>query len=180
VLSALSVVEPGLQTTVQELPGRTGYWAVGVPPSGAWDDFSASLANLAVGNAPGAAGLEAVLTGPVLRFHRRSLICLAGAVSNASLDGRPVASGVVVQVPAGGVLSVGNCGAPGMRVFLAVAGGIDVPPILGSRATFLLGAMGGVCGRALVAGDQLSVRVQENGTAPLDVDELLPTIADAW
>jgi urea carboxylase len=180
VNSAFRVVESGLQTTVQELPGRTGYWAVGVPPSGAWDDLSASLANLAVGNAPGAAGLEAVLTGPVLQFHRRSLICLAGAVSNATLDGRPVAAGVVVQVPVGGVLSVGNCGAPGMRIYLAIAGGIDVPQVLGSRATFLLGAMGGVSGRALVAGDELCVRVQENATTPLDVSELLPVIGDAW
>jgi urea carboxylase len=179
-MHALTVVEPGLQTTVQELPGRTGYWAVGVPPSGAWDDFSASLANLAVGNAPGAAGLEAVLTGPVLRFHRRSLICLAGAVSGASLDGRPVAAGVVTSVAVGGVLSVGACGAPGMRIFLAIAGGIDVPPVLGSRATFLLGAMGGVSGRALIAGDELGVRAQENATAPLDVDTLLPVIGDAW
>jgi urea carboxylase len=180
VLSALRVIEPGLQTTVQELPGRTGYWAVGVPPSGAWDDLSASLANLAVGNAPGAAGLEAVLTGPVLQFHRRSLVCLAGAVSNATLDGRPVAPGVVIQVPAGGVLSVGNCGAPGMRIFLAIAGGIDVPQVLGSRATFLLGAIGGVSGRALLAGDELCVRVQENGTTPLDVAALLPALGDAW
>ena len=179
-MAAFSVVEPGLQTTVQELPGRTGYWAVGVPPSGAWDDFSASLANLAVGNAPGVAGLEAVLTGPVLRFHRRSLVCLTGAVSNASLDGRAVAAGVVISVRAGGVLSVGNCGAPGMRIFLAIAGGIDVPPVLGSRATFLLGEMGGVAGRALIAGDELCVRVQENATAPLDVAELLPVIGDAW
>ena len=179
-LSAISVIEPGLQTTVQELPGRTGYWAVGVPPSGAWDDLSASLANLAVGNAPGAAGLEAVLTGPVLQFHRRSLICLGGAVSNASLDGRPVAAGVVTAVPVGGVLSVGRCGAPGMRIFVAIAGAIDVPPILGSRATFLLGALGGVSGRALIAGDELCVRVQENGTTPLDVAELLPAMGDTW
>ena len=180
MLSALRVIDPGLQTTIQELPGRTGYWAVGVPPSGAWDDLSASLANLAVGNASGAAGLEAVLTGPVLQFHRRSLVCLAGAVSNASLDGRPVAAGVVIQVPAGWVLSVGDCGAPGMRIFLAIAGGFDVPKVLGSRATFLLGAMGGVSGRALIAGDELCVRVQENATTPRDVAELLPALGDAW
>jgi urea carboxylase len=180
VSSTFSVVEPGLQTTVQELPGRTGYWAVGVPPSGAWDDLSASLANLAVGNAPGAAGLEAVLTGPVLRFHRRALICLTGAVAGASLDGRPVGAGVVTTVPAGGVLSVGSCGAPGMRIYLAIAGGIDVPKVLGSRATFLLGEMGGVAGRALIAGDELSVHVQENATTPLDVSHLLPAIGDAW
>ena len=179
-MTLLTVVSPGLQTTVQELPGRTGYWAVGVPPSGAWDDLSASLANLAVGNAPGAAGLEAVLTGPVLRFHRRALVCLTGAVTNATVDGRPVAAGVVTNVPAGGELKVGECGAPGMRIFLAIAGGIDVPLVLGSRATFLLGAMGGVCGRALVSGDELSLRRPENITAPLDVSDLLPALSDQW
>ena len=179
-MTLLTVVSPGLQTTVQELPGRTGYWAVGVPPSGAWDDLSASLANLAVGNAPGAAGLEAVLTGPVLRFHRRALICLSGAVTNATVDGRPIAAGVVTTVAAGSELKVGECGSPGMRIFLAIAGGIDVPLVLGSRATFLLGAMGGVCGRALVAGDELGLRRSENTTAPLDVADLLPVLSDQW
>ena len=71
---------------------------------------------------------------------------------------RAFATSIVTSVPVGGVLNVGQCGAPGMRVFLAVAGGIDVPPVLGSRATFLLGGFGGVCGRALVAGDVLNVR----------------------
>jgi urea carboxylase len=178
--TAITVVSPGLQTTVQELPGRTGYWSVGVPPSGAWDDRSFSLANLAVGNAPGTAGLEAVLSGPVLQFHRRSLICLTGAVTNASLDGRPVATGVVTNVPAGGELTIGNCGSPGMRIYLAIAGGIDVPRVLGSRATFLLGAMGGVCGRALEAGDILSLREPENATEPLDVVDLLPPLSHEW
>jgi urea carboxylase len=178
--AAITVLAPGLQTTVQELPGRTGYWAVGVPPSGAWDDLSFSLANLAVGNAPGTAGLEAVLSGPVLRFHRRSLICLAGAVVNASLDGRPVAPGVVTNVPAGGELTVGDCGGPGIRVYLAIAGGIDVARVLGSRATFLLGAMGGVNGRALEAGDTLCVREPHNATEPLDVADLLPELSHDW
>jgi urea carboxylase len=176
----ISVVSPGLQTTVQELPGRTGYWAVGVPPSGAWDDLSFSLANLAVGNAPGTAGLEAVLRGPELRFHHRALICLTGAVTNASLEGRPLAAGVVTSVPAGSVLTVGECSGAGMRIYLAVAGGIDVPRVLGSRATFLLGAMGGLAGRALEAGDTLAVREHENVTDPLDVAGLLPPFTHEW
>ncbi len=176
----ITVVAPGLQTTVQELPGRTGYWAVGVPPSGAWDDLSFSLANLAVGNAAGTAGLEAVLSGPVLRFARRTLVCLTGAVTNARLDGRPVAAGVVTTVPAGSVLSVGDSGGPGMRIYLAVAGGIEVPRVLGSRATFLLGAMGGLAGRALEAGDELCVRESHNVTEPLDVAELLPSLSHEW
>ncbi|MCW2542537.1 MAG: Urea carboxylase, partial [Frankiales bacterium] len=92
----VTVLSPGLQTTVQELPGRRGFWDVGVPPSGAWDDLSFSLANLAVGNSAGAAGLECVVTGPALSFSHRTLVCLAGAVTQATLDGRPVRPGVVL------------------------------------------------------------------------------------
>src|SRR4051794_32240740 len=76
-MGVLEVLSPGVQTTVQDLGGRPGMWDVGVPPSGAWDDLSFALANRAVGNPPRAAGLEAVLTGPVLRFSRRTLVCVA-------------------------------------------------------------------------------------------------------
>jgi urea carboxylase len=178
--STVRVVEPGLQTTVQELPGRRGLWDVGVPPSGAWDDWSFALANLAVGNDLRAAGLEAVLTGPTLVFSQRSLVCLAGAVHDARLDGRPVRTGVVHVVPAGGVLEMGPVQAPGMRGYLCVAGGIDVPVVLGSRATFLLGKLGGYDGRALAAGDELAVGSAENAAAPLDVRPLLPVLTTSW
>ncbi|MGZ6826095.1 MAG: 5-oxoprolinase/urea amidolyase family protein [Mycobacteriales bacterium] len=178
--ATLTVVDPGLQTTVQELPGRLGLWDVGVPPSGAWDDLSFALANLAVGNASGAAGLEAVVTGPTLVFSCRALVCLAGAVPAARLDGRPVRPGVVIAVPAGGVLEVGPVSGPGMRGYVAVSGGVDVPPVLGSRATFLLGELGGHEGRALAAGDVLPLGSAENLAAPLDVAPLLPELVDAW
>jgi urea carboxylase len=178
--ATMTVVEPGLQTTVQELPGRQGLWDVGVPPSGAWDDLSFALANIAVGNPGGAAGLEAVVTGPSLTFSGRTLVCLAGAVPEARLDGRPVGCGVVLVVPAGAVLDVGRLSGPGMRGYVAIAGGLDVPAVLGSRATFLLGALGGVDGRALAAGDVLPVGSDENALAPLDVAALLPTLVQTW
>ncbi|MCW2599826.1 MAG: Urea carboxylase [Frankiales bacterium] len=178
--TTVNVLEPGLQTTVQELPGRLGLWGVGVPPSGAWDDLSFALANLAVGNAGTAAGLEAVVTGPVLSFSHRTLVCLTGAVHDARLDGRPVRAGVVLAVPAGGVLDVGRLDGPGMRGYIAVAGGIDVPLVLGSRATFMLGGLGGIEGRALEAGDALPLGSAENTSAPLDVAPLLPVLAHAW
>jgi urea carboxylase len=178
--TVVTVLEAGLQTTVQELPGRLGLWDVGVPPSGAWDDLSFALANLAVGNSRTAAGLEAVVTGPVLSFSRRTLVCLSGAVDQAQLDGRPVRAGVVLVVPAGGVLDVGRIDGPGMRGYVAVGGGIDVPLVLGSRATFLLGALGGLDGRALLAGDALSLGRDENVSAPLDVAPLLPHLSGHW
>ena len=107
VTGTVEVLVPGVQTSVPDLAGRTGLWDVGVPPSGAWDDLSFALANRAVGNPPTAAGLEAVVTGPRLRFSERTLVCLAGAVGYATLDGRPVRPGVVTVVSAGGVLDMG-------------------------------------------------------------------------
>ena len=179
-LATATVLAPGAQTTVQDLPGRAGMWDVGVPPSGAWDDLSFALANLAVGNPPGAAGLEAVLAGPVLRFDRRTVVCVAGATRQATVDGRPVVPGVVTPVPAGASLDLGPCGEPGMRGYLAVGGGIAVPETLGSRSTFLLGGFGGLTGQALRAGDALPVGRTENLAAPVDVAPLLPTLRTDW
>jgi len=178
--ATMTVLAPGVQTTVQELPGRVGLWHVGVPPSGAWDDLSFALATLAVGNDPTAAGLEAVLVGPALCFSTRTLVCLAGAVHHARLDDRAVPVGVVMVVPAGGVLDLGPVDGPGMRGYLAVQGGIDADRVLGSRATFLLGELGGCAGRALAAGDELRVGNPENARAPLDVAPLLPHLTSTW
>jgi len=176
----VTVLDAGVQTTVQDLGGRRGMWDVGVPPSGAWDDFGFALANRAVGNPPSAAGLEAVVTGPTLRFDRRSLVCLTGAANHATLDGRPVRPGVVTVVPAGAVLDVGACGERGMRAYVAIAGGVRVPVDLGSRATFLLGGFGGLDGRALAAGDELPLGPIENLAAPVDVAPLLPGLRHDW
>ncbi|HEY3604655.1 MAG TPA: 5-oxoprolinase/urea amidolyase family protein, partial [Sporichthyaceae bacterium] len=179
-VGVLEVLSAGVQTTVQDLGGRPGMWDVGVPPSGAWDDLSFALANRAVGNPPRAAGLEAVLTGPVLRFSRRTLVCVAGAAAAATLDGRPLRPGVVAVAGPGAVLDLGPCGAPGMRGYLAVGGGLAVPEDLGSRATFLLGKFGGYQGRALATGDLLPLGRTENSGAPLDVAPVLPELTSAW
>ncbi|HEY3715358.1 MAG TPA: 5-oxoprolinase/urea amidolyase family protein [Jatrophihabitantaceae bacterium] len=179
-VTVAEVLAAGTQTTVQDLGGRPGLWGVGVPPSGAWDDLSFALANAAVGNPATAAGLEAVLMGPVLRFAERATFCLTGAAGAATLDGRPVRRGVVTVADAGAVLDVGPCGAPGMRGYLAIAGGIDVPAALGSRATFLLGGFGGLDGRAMRDGDRLPIGRTENLCAPLDVADLLPPLRDTW
>ena len=176
----VTVTAAGMQTTVQDLVGRTGMWDVGVPPSGAWDDLSFALANAAVGNPGGSAGLEAVVRGPTLRFSHRTLFCLTGAAQHATLGGRAVAPGIATVAAAGSVLDVGACGPPGMRAYLAVAGGIAVPAVLGSRATFLLGGFGGHNGRALAEGDELRLGRAENLAAPLDVAPLLPPLTADW
>ena len=176
----VEVLASGTQTTVQDLTGRGGMWDVGVPPSGAWDDLSFALANAALGNPPDAAGLEVVVTGPVLRFGERTAVCLTGAAHRATVDGRSLRPGIVTSVAPGAVVDVGPCAGPGMRAYLAVAGGIRVPEVFGSRATFLLGGFGGVDGRALAAGDVLTLGRTENLGAPLDVAPLLPPMGAHW
>jgi len=147
------VERPGLHTTVQDL-GRPGHQHEGVPVGGAMDDVALRVANLLAGNAPGAAALEATLAGPVLRFERTTRIALAGADLGWTVDGRPVAPWRSVVVPAGGVVAAGQTRA-GCRGYLAVVGGLDLPVVMGSRATYAPATMGGLHGRALRAGDVL-------------------------
>jgi urea carboxylase len=178
MVSAVEVLAPGTQTTVQDLPGRLGLWGVGVPPSGAWDDLSFSLANRAVGNPLGAAGLEAVLRGPVLRIRRPQLICVTGAATAATLDGTPVPLGRPIAVFSGQTLDLGPMRGPGLRGYLALSGGIAVPSILDSRSTFLLGGFGGLRGRPLRTGDTLEC--DDPVGDPVDVGAALPVLSDSW
>ncbi|HEX6523378.1 MAG TPA: urea carboxylase [Streptosporangiaceae bacterium] len=177
----IDVLEPGALTTVQDWPGRLGYWQVGVPPSGAMDEVSLREVNLAVGNPEGAPALEITTTGPALRFSHDMLVCLGGAVSDATLDGAAVPWWTPVTVPAGAVLAVGAIPGPGLRTYLALRGGLDVPRYLGSASTFTLGRFGGHGGRALQAGDVLRVCAQQpHGTAGETPAERRPAIVSDW
>ena len=151
---AIDVLEPGTYTTVQDYPGRIGYWDVGVSPSGPMDDYAFRLANRIVGNSSQAAGVECTLDGPTLRFYGDTTIALTGAETNAMLDGQRIAMWDPVAVRAGQVLAVGRA-IRGCRTYLAIRNGIDVPVYLGSRSTFVLGQFGGHAGRNLRAGDML-------------------------
>ena len=151
----LLVLAPGNMTTIQDYPGRVGYWAVGVPPSGSMDALAFRLGNRLLENAEDAAGLEIAFTGPTLQFHHTAWICLAGASIAATLDGAPVAMWEPVAVPAGATLTLGNIAGPGARAYLLIRGGFDVPLYLGSRSTFTLGQFGGHGGRRLQKGDVL-------------------------
>jgi len=152
---AVDVLEPGAQTTVQDYPGRLGYWQVGVPPSGPMDALAFRAANQIVGNPESAAGLEIAIAGPTLRFSSDTTIAVTGADFGATLDGKPVALWTAVPVAAGSVLSFSSSPTAGARAYLAIAGGIEVPEYLGTRATFILGKFGGHAGRALRSGDVL-------------------------
>ncbi|MFB7943617.1 urea carboxylase [Kitasatospora phosalacinea] len=158
----IEVVRAGTQTTVQDWPGRTGYWHVGVPPCGPMDDLSFRLGNRALGNPEGAPGLECTLLGPALRFTAPTWVCVSGAPTAVTVDGAPVPQWEPVLVPAGGLLDVPAPPGPGLRCYLLVAGGLDAPAFLGSAATFTLGGFGGHGGRALRTGDVL-----HGGTGPL-------------
>jgi antagonist of KipI len=154
----IRVEAPGLLTTVQDR-GRTGCQHLGVSPCGAMDAFSHRVANLLVGNDPGAATLEVTLAGPRLRFTADALVALCGAELSATVAGRPLPLWRPVWLRAGALVSFG---APlaGARAYLALAGGIQAPLVLGSRSTCLAAGFGGHLGRALRTGDRLDLPPQ--------------------
>jgi urea carboxylase len=168
---AVEVTEPGLQTSVQDWPGRIGYWDVGVPPSGPMDALALRLANRLLGNEQGVAALECTATGPTLKFHAGTMIALTGAEMDATLDGLPIAFWQTHAVKAGSVLKMGRVAGTGLRAYLAIAGGFDVPNYLGSASTFTLGRFGGHAGRTLRVGDMLHFRASASGTV---IERTLP------
>ncbi|WOA32601.1 urea carboxylase [Alloalcanivorax xenomutans] len=177
----LDVLAGGTLTTVQDYPGRGGYWPVGVPPSGPFDSLSFRLGNRLLGNDENAAGLECTLNGPTLRFNRDTRIALTGADMGATLDGESVPRYQAVTVIAGQTLKLGKVNGTGARAYLAVAGGIQCEPYLGSRSTFTLGQFGGHGGRALRTGDVL--HLSPHGAVPQAIEvppALKPKLRDTW
>ena len=151
------VVEPGLQTTVQDA-GRKGRQKFGVPPGGAADMFSFRVANLLCGNDQLAPALEMTLIGPVLDVLGNATLALAGANLSAHLNGKPLAAWRSFEVRKGDVVSFGKTQG-GCRLYLAVAGGLDeIPLVLGSRSTCLRGGFGGIDGRPLRKSDVLKCK----------------------
>lgn len=181
---AFEVLDGGVQTTVQDHPGRQGHWDVGVPPSGPMDDFAWRIANQLVGNAPHAAGLECTLSGPTLRFHSDATIAICGADMVPMLDGVPVPLWQAVSVPRGSVLRLGAVQGGGARTAVAVRGGLDVPLYLGSRSTFTLGQFGGHAGRTLRTGDMLHIAegpmAQLGGEVPEAAGLTPPSYSHHW
>jgi urea carboxylase len=176
---AIEVLEPGTYTTVQDYPGRIGFWDIGVPPSGPMDDRAFRFANAIVGNPDGAAAIEATILGPTLRFHNSAIIALTGAPTEATLDGQPVAFWAPIQVEPGQVLRLGRVKS-GCRTYIGVRGGLDVPLSLGSRATFALGQFGGHAGRTLRVGDVLPLG-DEIAAEPRPAEPaLIPTYSGEW
>lgn len=161
----VEIIDAGVQTTVQDYPGRMGLWAVGIPPSGPMDAYAHRYANHLLGNDAAAATLEMTLQGAALRFHCDTTIALTGADMKAVLSGRDgkrtLDNWRAHHVQAGDTLRCGGISGAGLRSYLAIGGGIDTPEYLGSRATFILGQFGGHGGRALRAGDVLKLHAPQ-------------------
>ncbi|POO53892.1 biotin-dependent carboxyltransferase family protein [Agrobacterium rosae] len=150
---AVKVITPGLSTSVQDL-GRPGYYHSGIPEGGGMDRFSTRIANLLVGNDPGAAVLEVTFMGPELEFTKPAIVAVTGGELPPKVNGVEQPTWESFEVKAGDRLSFGYLKA-GSRAYIAISGGIDVPVVLGSRSTYVLGALGGFEGRVLKAGDEL-------------------------
>ncbi len=153
--NTFEVLSAGTQTSVQDYPGRLGYWAVGVPPSGPMDSRALRLGNRLLGNDEGAAALEITMSGPLLRFNCEAVVAVTGAVIPLLLNGEAVPMNTALLVAAGSTLSLGTIAGAGARSYLCLRGGLQVPDYLGSKSTFTLGQFGGHGGRALRAGDVL-------------------------
>lgn len=166
--SAFEVLDGGTQSTIQDYPGRLGYWHVGVPPSGPMDTLAFRFANRLVSNPEDAAAIEATTIGPRLRFDVECVLALTGADMGATLDGAAVPMWEAFRAPAGSTLRLGAVKGGGVRTYLAIAGGVDVPRYLGSHSTFMLGGFGGHAGRSLRSGDVVHLR-----SPSLPISELL-------
>ncbi len=151
----MEVIEPGIFTTIQDL-GRKGHFASGIPPSGAMDQCALRFGNLLVRNPPEEAGIEMTAIGMKLRILQDVIIALTGANFEPKRNGNPVPLWETIPLRQGDILSFGKPSA-GWRGYIAVAGGIDVPPVLGSKSTYTLGGLGGIRGRIVKKGDLIEV-----------------------
>jgi urea carboxylase len=178
---SFEILRSGTMTTVQDYPGRVGYWEVGVPPSGPMDSLAFRMGNRLLGNDEDAAGLEITANGPRIHFYTTATVVLTGAPMVATLDDEAVEYYKPFEVPAGSILDIGKTVGAGVRSYLSMLGGIDVPKYLGSRATFTLGQFGGHGGRALRLGDVLHL-----GEEPEDAEQYVlpvekqPELVHQW
>ncbi len=172
-MATFDVLEAGGLTTVQDL-GRYGFQRYGVPVSGAMDGFALRVANLLVGNDEGAAGLELTFSGPHLLCLADTVVAMAGGDLQPRLDAGTAPAWEAFPIPAGSVLSFRGR-RTGARAYLAVAGGIDVPVVLGSRSTYLRSQFGGLDGRPLRPGDLLAAGREDGAVEARRLPSFTPT-----
>jgi 5-oxoprolinase (ATP-hydrolysing) subunit C len=178
---AAEVIEGGIQATIQDYPGRPGMLRQGFFPAGPMDHFAFRAANLLAGNPESAAALEVTLGQFGLRFETDATIAVCGAEADVTVDGEGIPLWTSHRVPAGRELRIGIAQGPGFRLYVAISGGIDVPPLFGSRATYTMGALGGLDGRALAAGDRLPLSEEApRGTLKRFREAARPEYAREW
>ncbi|MFT4021827.1 MAG: biotin carboxylase N-terminal domain-containing protein, partial [Acinetobacter sp.] len=183
----IEVLQAGIQTAVQDVQGRLGYWDVGVPPSGAMDALSLNVANQLLGNAFNSAGLECTLQGPTLRFHCDSQIVLTGGNMEATVDGVTIPMWTTMNIRKGQILKCGKV-VTGCRSYIGIKHGLNLPEYLGSLATFTLGQFGGHAGRNLCIGDMLPIFEYDSCLTSPHVlpdtktlpSEKIPTFGHVW
>jgi len=181
--TAVEVLEGGIETTVQDYPGRTGMLRNGLFPAGPMDHFAFRAANLLAGNPLGTAALEVTLGGLALRFDAEMTVAVSGAEADVALDGDRLPLWEGRRVGAGSELRIGIAPGPGFRQYVAVSGGVDVPPFFGSRSTYTMGGLGGLEGRSLQPGDRLPIGSASAGAGagPRRLkQEVRPAHARAW
>ncbi len=178
--NTLEVIDGGLQSTIQDAKGMIGYWTVGVPPCGAMDSYSFRIGNKLIGNDENAAGIELTMRGGTYRFRTKTTFCITGADMSATLDDEPIPMYTVLQANPMQKLSFKTC-EKGMRTYILIAGGIEVPKIMGSSSTFIDGKFGGHNGRTLRAGDVL--QLTDNCFSEISNSfnvEYIPDINNIW
>jgi 5-oxoprolinase (ATP-hydrolysing) subunit C len=153
----VEVLEGGIQTTVQDYPGRPGMLRYGLFPAGPMDHFAFRAANLLVGNPASAAALEVALGNFTVRFETEATVAVCGAETETTIDGKRIPAWESRRVGPGAELRLEFAQGPGFRMYVAVSGGVDGPPFFGSRSTYTMGALGGLEGRALRQGDRLAL-----------------------
>lgn len=178
--SAIEVIDGGLQTTVQDFPGRIGYWGVGVPPCGPMDPYSFRIGNKILGNDDDASGLELTLKGGEYIFRDDICFCITGANMEPTLDETEIPMYTVIYGKAGQVLKFKSA-SEGMRAYLLVEGGFDMPKLLGSSSTFTLGGFGGHGGRALRSGDVLRINKLDKPNEKYEmIDKYKENMCNTW
>ncbi len=177
---AIEVLDGGVQTTVQDYPGMIGYWSVGVPPCGPFDSYNFRIGNKLLGNQENAPGLELTFKGGSYRFRTTVSFCITGANMHATLDGEEIGMYQVIHAAPMQILKFKDCKV-GMRTYLLIAGGLDIPKIMGSSSTFIDGKFGGHNGRALRAGDVLRLNdkclIDSIESVP---DKFRPVLTNEW
>ncbi|MBF0265079.1 MAG: urea carboxylase, partial [Gammaproteobacteria bacterium] len=184
--ATIDIISAGIQTSIQDYPGRIGYWDVGVPPSGPFDHLSFRLGNQLLVNSEECAGLEITMSGPIIKFNQSTEIVLTGAEIEATLDGIEQPLWSIISIHAGQTLKLGKVKEHGARSYCLFKSGLSCPDYLGSKSTFSLGQFGGHAGRILRSGDVLKLNQDiiseppvSNSSKVLDT-QLIPKINKDW